>query len=135
MVFLGIILVVTPPSVSTPKDNGVTSRSKISLTSPANTPACTAAPTATTSSGLTVWLGFLPKTLVTTSCTAGILVDPPTKTTSSILLLSNFASFKAFSTGILALSISEEHNSSNLFLVIDLSRCLGPVSVAVKTVP
>jgi len=54
VVFLGIILVVIPPSVSTPKDNGVTSRSRISLTSPANTPACTAAPTATTSSGLTV---------------------------------------------------------------------------------
>jgi len=45
---------------------------------------------------------------------AGILVDPPTKTTSSILLESSFASFKAFSTGILARSINEAHNSSNL---------------------
>ena len=39
IVFLGVILVVTPPKVSTPKDNGVTSRSKISFTSPPNTPA------------------------------------------------------------------------------------------------
>jgi hypothetical protein len=70
--------------------------------------------------------------LVTTSCIAGILVEPPTRTTSSILLLSSFASFNAFSTGILALSINEEHNSSNLFRVIDLSKCFGPVSVAVK---
>lgn len=48
IVFLGVIFVVIPPSVSTPNDNGVTSRSKISFTSPPNTPACTAAPTATT---------------------------------------------------------------------------------------
>jgi len=39
MVFRGVILVVIPPKVSTPKDNGVTSRSKISLTSPPSTPA------------------------------------------------------------------------------------------------
>ena len=77
-------------------------------------------------------MGFLPNIFTTTSCIAGILVDPPTRTTSSILVLSIFASFRAFSTGILALSISEEHNSSNLLLVIDRSKCLGPVSVAVK---
>ena len=46
-----------------------------------------AAPTATTSSGLTPLDGFLPKTLVTTSCTAGILVEPPTNIISSISLV------------------------------------------------
>ena len=49
-----MIFVVTPPNVSTPKDKGVTSSNKISFTSPPKTPAWTAAPTATTSSGLTV---------------------------------------------------------------------------------
>ena len=44
IVFLGVILVVIPPNVSTPSDSGVTSRSKISLTSPPKTPACTAGP-------------------------------------------------------------------------------------------
>ena len=38
VVFLGIIFVITPPKVSTPRDNGVTSKSKISFTSPAKTP-------------------------------------------------------------------------------------------------
>jgi hypothetical protein len=66
-VFLCIILVVTPPKVSTPKDKGVTSNSKMSFTSPASTPACTAAPTATTSSGLTVLLGSFPKSCYTRS--------------------------------------------------------------------
>ena len=80
IVFLGVILVVIPPNVSTPSDSGVTSRSKISLTSPPKTPACTAAPTATTSSGFTVWFGSFPSKLLTNSCTAGILVEPPTST-------------------------------------------------------
>ena len=38
-----------------------------------------AAPTATTSSGLTPLLGFLPKNFSTISCTLGIRVEPPTK--------------------------------------------------------
>ena len=40
VVFLGIILVITPPSVSKPSDRGVTSRRTMSLTSPDKTPAC-----------------------------------------------------------------------------------------------
>ena len=39
IVFRGVILVVTPPNVSTPNESGVTSRSKISFTSPPKTPA------------------------------------------------------------------------------------------------
>jgi len=54
VVFLGINTVATPPRVSTPKERGVTSSSTMSFTSPASTPAWTAAPTATTSSGFTL---------------------------------------------------------------------------------
>jgi hypothetical protein len=39
VVFRAIILVITPPSVSTPNDNGVTSSNRISLISPAKIPA------------------------------------------------------------------------------------------------
>ena len=74
----------TPPSVSMPSDSGVTSSSSTSLTSPCSTPACTAAPIATTSSGLTPLCGSLPKNCFTTSCTFGMRVMPPTRTTSSI---------------------------------------------------
>ena len=49
----------TPPIVSMPSESGVTSSSRTSWTSPVSTPAWTAAPTATTSSGLTRRLGFL----------------------------------------------------------------------------
>ncbi len=77
--------VITPPSVSMPSDSGVTSRSRTSLTSPARTPAWMAAPTATTSSGLTPLLGSLPpKSALTASTTAGMRVMPPTRMTSSI---------------------------------------------------
>lgn len=54
VVFLEISLVNTPPNVSIPNDSGVTSKSKTSVTSPAKTPPCTAAPTATASSGFTL---------------------------------------------------------------------------------
>ena len=50
---VAISLVKTPPRVSIPRESGVTSSRRRSLTSPASTPACTAAPMATTSSGLT----------------------------------------------------------------------------------
>ncbi len=38
-VLRGIITVITPPSVSTPSESGVTSRSRRSFTSPVSTPA------------------------------------------------------------------------------------------------
>jgi len=53
VVLRGIRVVITPPKVSIPRDRGVTSRSSMSLTSPERTPAWTAAPSATTSSGFT----------------------------------------------------------------------------------
>ena len=76
--------VITPPSVSMPSESGVTSSSSTSLTSPASTPPWIAAPTATTSSGLTPLCGSLPKSSFTVSCTCGMRVEPPTSTTSSI---------------------------------------------------
>ena len=129
--FLGIILVITPPNVSRPRDNGVTSRRTTSFTSPAKTPPCTAAPRETTSSGLTVTLGSFPVIFFTRSCTAGILVEPPTRITSSMSLNDNFASLRALSTGVLNLSRRSEHSSSNLALVRVVSICLGPSAVAV----
>ena len=78
-------VVITPPSVSMPSESGVTSRSSTSVTSPVSTPPCTAAPMATTSSGLTPLCGSLPKYSRTSCWTFGIRVEPPTSTTSSIL--------------------------------------------------
>ena len=53
-----------------------------------------AAPIATTSSGLTPLCGSLPKISLTSSCTFGTRVEPPTSTTSSISLGFSFASFR-----------------------------------------
>jgi len=85
----GIILVITPPTVSIPKVNGVASIITISLVasevSPQIIPPYTAAPKATASSGLIPVFGSLPlKKSLTSYLTFGILVEPPTKTISSI---------------------------------------------------
>ena len=75
-------LAITPPLVSMPSDSGVTSIRSTSLRSPASTPACTAAPMATTSSGFTDLFGSLPPvSSFTRSETAGMRVEPPTRTT------------------------------------------------------
>src|SRR5258705_2949494 len=60
VVLRSMTFVISPPSVSTPSESGVTSSSTTSWTSPLSTPAWIAAPSATTSSGLTVMLGSLP---------------------------------------------------------------------------
>ena len=131
VVLRGMILVITPPKVSTPKERGLTSSKRISFTSPDKTPAWIAAPTATTSSGFTLWLGSLPRVFLTISCTAGIRVEPPTRTTSFKADLSSLASRRAFSTGIRQRSIRSAQSSSNLPRVITISRCFGPSAVAV----
>ena len=87
VVFLGINTVMTPPTVSKPMDNGVTSNNKrswtFSLPSPDKMAAWTAAPYATASSGLMDLHNSLPlKKSESNCCTFGILVEPPTKTTS-----------------------------------------------------
>ncbi len=53
VVLRSMIFVNTPPKVSIPRDRGVTSSSRTSLTSPPRTPPWMAAPMATTSSGFT----------------------------------------------------------------------------------
>ena len=75
-----------PPFVSTPSVRGVTSNNSTSFTSPLRTPAWIAAPEATTSSGLTPLWGSFPVSDLTSACTAGIRVDPPTKITWSMSL-------------------------------------------------
>src|SRR6267143_998324 len=60
-----ISCVATPPSVSMESVSGVTARSRMSFTSPVRTPPWTAAPIATTSSGLTERLGSLAKKSLT----------------------------------------------------------------------
>ena len=124
-------LVMTPPSVSRPRDRGVTSSSTMSDTSPPSTPACTAAPSATTSSGLTDMLGSLPVSSLTRSRTAGMRVEPPTRITSSMSERSSLASRSAFSTGTLQRAMRSSHSSSNFALDRLVSMCLGPSAVAV----
>ena len=84
VVFRSMSRVITPPSVSTPSERGVTSSRRRSLTSPTKTPPCRAAPIATTSSGLTPLWGSLPKKSRTICWILGMRVWPPTSTTSSI---------------------------------------------------
>ena len=130
VVFLGIRGVITPPKVSIPKVNGVTSRRTTSLTSPRITPPWIAAPTETASSGLTDWFGFLPLfKRVTRSTTAGILVEPPTKIISSISETESFASAKAFSNGVRQRSIKSAVKSWNLALVRVVSKLTGAPSL------
>mmetsp|Transcript_151554 Transcript_151554/g.368053 ORF Transcript_151554/g.368053 Transcript_151554/m.368053 type:complete len:212 (-) Transcript_151554:912-1547(-) len=78
-----------PPRVSMPSDSGVTSSNRMSFTSPFSTPPCSPAPMATTSSGLTPFEGALPKKSSTTSCTLGMRVMPPTRSTSSMSALAS----------------------------------------------
>mmetsp|Transcript_45984 Transcript_45984/g.73612 ORF Transcript_45984/g.73612 Transcript_45984/m.73612 type:complete len:295 (-) Transcript_45984:538-1422(-) len=99
--------------------------------SPPSPPACTAAPSATTSSGFTDMLGSLPVSFLTSSRMAGIRVEPPTRITSSMSLRSSLASRSAFSTGVWQRLMRSSHSSSNLARVSEVSMCLGPSAVAV----
>jgi len=131
VVFLSISLVNTPPRVSIPSESGVTSSSSRSLTSPASTPACIAAPMATHSSGLMPLNGSLPRYFLTASWTAGILVDPPTSRTLSILSGVSPASWMACLVGPIVISTRSAVSSSNLARVSVMSRCFGPDASAV----
>ncbi len=113
-VLRSISLVITPPLVSMPRDSGVTSMSSTSLRSPASTPACRAAPTATTSSGFTDLLASLPESCLTSSATAGIRVEPPTRITWSISEIFTPASAMTSLNGFLVRSSRSEVMSSNL---------------------
>ena len=121
----------TPPSVSMPSDSGVTSRSSTSLTSPWSTPACTAAPMATTSSGLTPLWGSLPKKDFTTSWIFGMRIMPPTSTTSSISEAETPASLSALRQGSIVRCTRSSTSDSNFARLSFSARCFGPVLSAV----
>ena len=129
--FLSISLVHTPPKVSIPKESGVTSSNNTSLTSPESTPPWIAAPIATHSSGLMPLKGSLPVIFLTSSITAGIRVEPPTKITLSISEYESLASSIAFFIGITVASTKSAVIASNFCLVKSTSKCLGPVASAV----
>ncbi len=131
VVFFVIILVITPPSVSMPSDSGVTSSSSTSLRSPDRTWPCTAAPTATASSGFTSLRGSLPKNSLTFSCTLGMRVMPPTRMTSSMSDTDTPASLMAVRQGAMVRSIRSSTRLSSLERVSLMFRCLGPEASAV----
>ncbi len=94
VVFLGINGVRMPPSVSMPNVKGVTSKRRMSLTSPERTPAWTAAPMATHSIGSTPRSARRLSVSSTNLRTIGMRVGPPTR---MILLTSSTESFASFS--------------------------------------
>ncbi len=90
-----------------------------------------AAPTATTSSGLTPLCGSLPKNSRTSACTFGMRVEPPTSTTSSISEGSRPASARHCLTGPIERSSRSSTSCSSLARVSFSTRCLGPEASAV----
>ena len=125
VVLASMSLVITPPRVSIPTLRGTTSSSSTSFTSPLSTPPCIAAPTATTSSGLTPLDGALPKKRSTICWIAGIRVEPPTRITSLMSLGVRLASRRACSQGLIVLWIRSSHSCSNLARLKVLTKCLG----------
>ncbi len=103
------------------------------MTSPFSTPACSEAPTATTSSGFTPLFGSLPPvSSLTASATAGIRVEPPTRMTWSISDTSMPASL------ITAWNGARARSSRSLVIFWNSaresfsSRCSGPDSVRLR---
>ncbi|KAL4557819.1 hypothetical protein LXL04_036012 [Taraxacum kok-saghyz] len=122
-VFLGTTILNTSPSASTPRDKGVTST-------------ITAAPYATASSGFRLLHNsFLPKSPCNMDWTFGILVDPPTRITSSTYDFSMFASLKHVSTVSMHLRKKPMLSSSNLarlnFIEKSIPSCKASNSIEV----
>ena len=114
-----------------PSDSGVTSSSSTSLTWPPSTPPWIAAPIATASSGLTSLRGSLPKKSLTTSCTFGMRVWPPTIMTSSICDAESPASLSAVLHGPMVRATRSSTSDSSLARVSFMLRCFGPLASAV----
>ena len=124
----------TPPRVSIPKDNGVTSRRTTFLSlpnSPARTPPWIAAPTETHSSGLIPFEGSLPRISRIAFWTAGIREEPPTRIILSMSFPSSPASFIAKRVGPIVRSTRSRVSSSNFARVKVKSKCFGPLASAV----
>ena len=115
-----MIFDITPPIVSMPSDSGVTSSSSISRLPVTRMSACTAAPSATTSSGFSSLCGVRPKSSPTSRRTSGMRVEPPTSTTSSICDASSSASASACRHGSSVRSTIGRISASNSARVIRL---------------
>mmetsp|Transcript_38207 Transcript_38207/g.62015 ORF Transcript_38207/g.62015 Transcript_38207/m.62015 type:complete len:205 (+) Transcript_38207:533-1147(+) len=113
-----IKVVITPPTVSIPRLNGVTSMSTglpPAILHPLKVAPRTLAPYATASSALTPLLGSFPlKYSLRSCCTFGIRVEPPTSTTSSISPFFIRPSASTFRTGIRVFLNRSALSSSNL---------------------
>mmetsp|Transcript_7733 Transcript_7733/g.12644 ORF Transcript_7733/g.12644 Transcript_7733/m.12644 type:complete len:419 (+) Transcript_7733:287-1543(+) len=131
VVFRLISLVKTPPSVSMPSESGVTSSSRMSLTSPFSTPPWMAAPMATTSSGFTPLLGARPKNSRTRSCTLGMRLMPPTSSTSEMSSFFSPPSLRQVLQGPIVRATRSSTICSNCAREIFTFMCLGPVASAV----
>ena len=101
------------------------------MTSPPRIPPWIAAPTATTSSGLTPLLPSLPKISFTMACTAGIRVDPPTRITWSMSAGDRLASRMACTHGPRVLSNRSPARASSFARVREYERWRGPAWSAV----
>ncbi len=120
-------LVDIPPRVSIPRESGVTSKRRTSLTSPERTAPCMAAPIATHSIGsIPRWI-LGPTMFSTKFWTIGILVGPPTMMILSMLSTVRFASFIACVIDVLQRDTMGSTISSSFARVIVLTRCFGPV--------
>ena len=120
-----IIRLQIPPWTSTPRERGVTSKSKISEVSPASTAPWIAAPAATHSIGSTPRSNPLPTIFLTNSWTEGIRVGPPTRITLSILETESFESSIARLIGSSHLLRTTEIRSSSLARVNEVSKWIG----------
>jgi len=126
---------MTLPAVSIPTESGATSTRRTSLMrldlDYVRIAAWIAAPYATASSGLIDLFGSLPlKKSLRIETTFGILVEPPTRTISSISLFDTFASVSTCSTGGMHCLKYELQSSSNLDLVIFIRKSYPSASVS-----
>ena len=132
VVLRSMILVATPPTVSMDRDSGVTSMRMMSCAAEETTmplpglpaaslPPCSAAPSATHSSGFIALLGVLPVILRTISCTAGMRVLPPTSSTWPSSPMESAASVITWLTGPAVRSIRSRVMPSNCARVTVMS--------------
>ncbi len=131
VVLRSMSLVATPPRVSMLRDSGVTSSSRMSLTSPARTAPWMAAPIDTHSMGSIPRWTFLPTTDSTNRCMMGMRVGPPTMMMLSTWSAVRAASLRAFCMGPLQRSTVGLTSSSSFARVMDMVRCRGPFWSAV----
>ncbi len=122
VVFRRIRLLMTPPIVSMPRERGVTSSNNMSVVPPLRISACTAAPSATTSSGFRWQCGGFPNSASTRCRTNGMRVEPPTKTTSSMSFAVSPASFNAIRQGAKVRSITVTARDSSWSRVSSLVK-------------